>query len=150
MRCVETATAVADLLDVGVKIEPGISEVGTASHKLLTTAELAGALPRVDTSYVPVLAHSDIGPERSDQQAASRARAAALTVRGRLAGAILFIGHGASCLGLVSAFGASGYTGYTSLTHFSRAAQTDKWVLQGEFGSVAHLSDQATARGSAW
>ena len=75
-----------------------------------------------------------------------------MKVRERLAGPILFVGHGASCLGLVQAFGGSGYVGYTSLSHF-RSEGLDagsQWVLQGEQGDVSHLSDKETSRGSAW
>ena len=149
VRCIETADAVARRLKLDIKVEPGISEVGTSYHKLLPFDELAASFPRIATTYEPVLPHSEIGPENSDGQAARRASATALEVRERLSGALLFVGHGASCLGLVSAFGVSGYVGYTSISHFYRES-TGKWVLQGELGDVDHLSDKTTARRSAW
>ena len=151
LRCVQTADAVAGRLGVAIKLEPGISEVGAFAHTLLTTAELASNFPRVDTSYVPAVALSELQPEHGDAAAARRARAAALAVRERLDGPILYVGHGASCLGLVQAFGGSGYVGYTSVSHFtSDPAGTGQWVLDGALGEVSHLSDQRTALGSAW
>ncbi len=152
VRCVETADAVAKRLRASIKVEPGISEVGSWAHKLLSLDELAERFPSVDPAYKPAVERSELGPESGDGQAARRARAAALAVRERLSGPILFVGHGASCLGLVGAFGASGYVGYTSLSHFARdpADGTGRWALRGELGDVSHLSDQATARGSAW
>ena len=151
LRCVQTANAVAERLGVAIKLEPGISEVGAFAHTLLTTAELASSFPRVDTSYVPAVELSELKPEHSDAAAAHRAHDAALAVRERLDGPILYVGHGASCLGLVQAFGGSGYVGYTSVSHFTRDLDgTGQWVLDGALGEVSHLSDQRTALGSAW
>ena len=79
-------------------------------------------------------------------------------------GAILFVGHGASCLGLASAFGApQQYIGYCSLTHFQQTTSNDdetcddgnndndrQWQLVEELGSVSHLSDPQTSLDSAW
>ena len=150
VRCVETADAVASRLGVPILIEPGIGEVGCAAHTLLSTDELGARFAHIDTAYVPCVARSDIPAEHSDGQAARRAHAAALAVRKRLRGPILLVGHGASCLGLVQAFGGSGYVGYTSLSHFARDADVGRWALRGEQGDVSHLSDKETARASAW
>ena len=153
VRCVQTADAVAARFNLGIKIEPGIAEVGASAHKLLSPAELAAHFPRVDTSYTPVMAHADLGAEHSDGQAAARACAAAKAVRARLEGPLLMVGHGASCLGLVQAFGGGGYVGYTSLTRFRRDASAHGgWTLRGEHGDVAHLSPgpRAAAAASAW
>lgn len=153
IRCVETADAVATRLSVPIAIEPGIAEVGSRDHALLSVAELAARFPRIDSGYAPVMRQADLGVERSDGQAAARACDTAQSVLTRLTGNLLFVGHGASCLGLVEAFGASGYVGYASLSHFVRRAEdegTGWWVLQGRLGEVSHLSDRATARNSAW
>ena len=150
VRCIQTADAVAARFGVGIKVEPGISEVGAWAHTLLPPTELANRFPRIDTSYTPVLERTALTEEHSDGQAARRAFAAARAVRERLDGPVLLVGHGASCLGLVQAFGGSGYVGYTSLTRFRREAGGGEWALVGELGDVSHLSDQQTARGSAW
>ena len=151
VRCVQTADAVAARLQLSIKVEPGIAEVGASTHALLSLTELAAQYPRVDAAYVPAVARADLRVEHGDSEAAARARAAALAVRARLAGPVLFVGHGASCLGIVEAFGASGYVGYTSLTRFEqRGGPSGSWVLEGALGDVSHLSDQATARRSAW
>lgn len=152
VRCVQTADAVAAKLGLPICVEPGIAEVGAWAHKLLSPADLAAAFPRVDARYVPAVAREQLSPEHGDSAAAARARAAALTVRERLVGPILFVGHGASCLGLVDAFGASGYVGYTSLSRFTQQTTAARWVLDGELGDVSHLSPAhaETARQSAW
>ena len=49
----------------------------------------------------------------------------------------VFCGHGASCLGIVRAFGGSGYVGYVSLSHFRR--ESGGWRQVGELGDTSHL-----------
>lgn len=151
VRCIETAAAVAQHFGLPIKVEDGLSEVGTAHHKILARDQLRQQFPSIDidVAYEPVISRSAIAPEHGDGQAAERARAAAIGVRRRLSGPLLLVGHGASCLGLVSAFGGSGYVGYTSLSHFTRE-EGGEWRLQGQQGDVSHLSDQATALRSAW
>lgn len=149
VRCIETAEAVAKRFGLKIKVEDGLSEVGTADHKLLPLSELVQQFPSIDTTYEPVTPRSQIKPEVGDGQAARRARDTAIGVRRKLCGPLLLVGHGASCLGLVEAFGGAGYVGYTSLTHFLRDVGSE-WRLQGEQGDVSHLSDQATALNSAW
>ena len=66
----------------------------------------------------------------------------------------MFVGHGATCLGLVAAFGApQDYIGYCSLTQFRRSAQQqepERWELVGNLGDVDHLSDPQVSLNSAW
>jgi len=149
VRCIETADAVAKRFGLPIKVEDGLSEVGTAAHTVLPLAELQQQFPSIDRSYDPVVPRSEIPLEHGDGQAAKRACAAATDVRQRLSGPLLLVGHGASCLGLVQAFGGSGYVGYTSLSHFARE-DGGEWRLRGQQGDVSHLTDQATALRSAW
>ncbi|KAL7511806.1 hypothetical protein ACHAXN_009569 [Cyclotella atomus] len=90
----------------------------------------------------------DLSIEYSDGACAQRSSRTAMQVRRKLDGDILFLGHGASCLGIAGAFGHRGYMGYSSLTHF---IQIDgRWRLDGVFGDVAHLTDKKTSLDSAW
>ena len=115
--------------------------------RLAASTELA-ARWRVDEAYTPVVGISDLQRERSDGEAARRAQRAAEEVRRRLDGPILFVGHGARCLGLVRAFGdAGGYVGYCTVSRFELAG--GRWTT-AEFNDVGHLSDKRTALDSAW
>jgi len=171
IRCVETAHAVAEALDVMIQIEPGISEVGSKPlHIAYSQEQLISKFPgRIDVEYKPVMDRSELSStnEYSDTAAARRAEAVAREVRRRLptsnGGGILFVGHGASCLGIVRAFGTDGYIGYCSLSHFrwtstNTGVQPTKsfdetkgrWRLIGQLGDVSHLSDKDAALDSAW
>ena len=148
LRCVQTAAPVAKL-GLPLKIEPGICEILTTFPPgFLDTPQFKEAFPAVDASYAPVVRREQLAREHSDGQAAKRAARAAAAVRENLSGPVLFVGHGASCLGIAEAFGASDYVGYTSLTHFG--LQDGRWSVVGTFGDVAHLSDQRTALASAF
>eukprot|EP00970_Alexandrium_tamarense_P015896 scaffold5681_cov196-Alexandrium_tamarense.AAC.13 len=149
VRCVETAHIVAEVIGVDVKIEPGIAEVKSSrTPGFLDVVELQRQYPLIDTTYTPIMASGDLSREYSDGACAKRSSNTAKRVREQLEGTILFVGHGASCCGVAGAFGQRGYVGYTILTHFVR--YDTKWKLDGEFGSVAHLSDKQTSLDSAW
>ncbi len=149
IRCVETANAIAKELNIKIKIEPGIAEVNSSrSPQFLDTEHLQKHFPSIDSSYAPVMMREDLPLEYSDGACANRSASAARRVRTQLTGAILFVGHGASCLGIAGAFGHHGYVGYTSLTKFIQ--QDGKYRLDGLFGDVSHLTDQQAALDSAW
>lgn len=151
IRCVETANAVAEALDLSIKIEPGIAEVNSARNPgFLDASELKKQFPNIDTTYVPVMRKDDLIIEYSDGACSRRSSSSAKQVRDNLNGDILFVGHGASCLGIAGAFGYGGYVGYSSLTHFVKRSKNDKWTLEGKFGDVSHLSDKQTSLDSAW
>ena len=139
VRCVQTAHAVAERLDLPVLVEPGVCELlATFPPGLLSLDELARRFPRIDRAYAPVVPVAELRPERGDGEAARRAAKAAAAVRERLGpGPVLFCGHGASCLGIVRAFGGSGYVGYVSLSHFRR--ESAGWRQVGELGDTSHL-----------
>mmetsp|Transcript_4829 Transcript_4829/g.13323 ORF Transcript_4829/g.13323 Transcript_4829/m.13323 type:complete len:218 (-) Transcript_4829:171-824(-) len=149
VRCIETARPVAEALGLQIKVEPGICEVlSTFPPGFLDAKQLQEQFEAVDTLYEPVVASEHLSAEYGDGQAARRAAQAARAVRERLDGRILFVGHGASCLGIAEAFGGVGYVGYTSLSHFT--ARGGEWRQLGHLGDVAHLSDQRTALASAF
>merc|ERR1712183_597583 len=104
----------------------------------LETPALAKDFPTIDTSFKPVVDRTELRSEYSDGQAASRASQTATELRRRLTGPIVFVGHGASCLGIAEAFGRGDYIGYTSITRF--ASEGGRWRVVGSFGDVSHLS----------
>jgi broad specificity phosphatase PhoE len=154
VRCIETANAVAEAIDRTIKVEPGIAEVGSSASQMASQTELEAQFPRIDPDYSPVMPRDELPKsEWSDGAAAYRAAKVAKQVHSSLGGNVLFIGHGASCLGLVQAFGAEGYVGYCSLSHFQWTSDGTKggtWRLVGRLGEVSHLSDPQTALDSAW
>lgn len=150
LRCVQTAYPVAQALGLPIKIEPGICEILTTFPPgFLDTDELKLQFSAIDSSYDSVLKRDQLSAEYSDGQAARRATDVSKAVRSRLQGPVLFVGHGASCLGISEAFGRSDYIGYTSLTHFCKT-EGEHWKVVGTFGDVSHLSDQQTSLNSAF
>lgn len=163
LRCMETAQAVSQVWKTPICVEPGIAEVGSRPSHMGTLEELKQRQFTIDAAYAPVMAVDQLSQyECGDGAAARRASDVAKKVILRILSNnetnrsinILFVGHGATCLGLVSAFGApQEYVGYCSLTHFRQKenkANGKMWSLVGEVGDVAHLSDQDTALNSAW
>lgn len=149
IRCVETSNFAAEALGLMIKIETGIVEVNSMRCPgFLDANDLKLQFPLIDTSYEPVMTRGDLSIEYSDGACAQRSSETALKVRERLEGDILFVGHGASCLGISGAFGHHGYVGYSSLTHFVKIKET--WTMSGVFGDVGHLSDKKTSLDSAW
>lgn len=107
IRCVETADAIAGILSVSIKIEPGIAEANTWNIPgFLDSSELKNQFPNIDNTYVPVMKKGDLSIEYSDGACAQRSSRTAMQVREKLDGDILFVGHGASSLGIAGAFGA--------------------------------------------
>ena len=153
LRCVQTADAVAARLGLPILLEPGICGVlQYFPPELHLLDDLISYFPRIDASYTPVVAQLALEPDRSDGQAARRAASTAITVRDRLSGPILFVGHSSSCLGMVEAFGGSGHVGCCTISHFSCAAQgsSGSWQLEGVEGDASHLSSQYEAPSSMW
>jgi broad specificity phosphatase PhoE len=162
IRCLETAQAVAQHCSIPtIHVEPGIAEVGSTPSSMGSDEELTtqnySFSSFLNTSYQPVLTRQELsGREGGDGAAAQRAQRVAPIIAHETfptAPAILFVGHGASCLGLVSAFGApQEYIGYCSLTQFQSTTVdgSSGWQLVGELGSVDHLSDPQVSLDSAW
>ncbi|CAK9084135.1 unnamed protein product [Durusdinium trenchii] len=147
VRCIETAVPVAQRLGLPIKVEPGICEIlQVFPPGFLDAEDLEKQFKCIDLSYEPHTLRGALRGEASDGQAAQRAARTALALREKLPGRILFVGHGASCLGIASAFGRDDYVGYTSLSHF---VFDGTWKVQS-FGVVDHLSDKETSLRSAW
>merc|ERR1711920_106787 len=141
VRCLETARPVAEALGLPIKVEPGICEIlSTFPPGFLDTKDLREQFTSIDDTYVPKVRREQLSAEYGDGQAARRAKQAALAVREALEGPILFVGHGASCLGIAEAFGGNDYIGYASLTHF--VPSSGRWSVKGSFADVSHLSAQ--------
>ena len=141
-RCLETVAPIAAAKGILIKVEPGICEIlSTFPPGFWETEKLAMEFP-IDKEYQPVVKRQDLRRECEDDQAANRSQTVATTLRKSLEGPILFCGHGASCLGIASAFGARGYVGYSSLSHFqpTRAGMNETQWRVLTFGDVSHLS----------
>lgn len=160
IRCVETANAVAKALhNTTIKVEPGIAEVNSSHNpSFLDSTELKQQFPLVDTTYKPALNRENLLLEYSDGACAQRSSKAAKVVTERLlgvdikeSGPILFVGHGASCLGIAGCFGRRGYIGYTSLSKFVRHERGGSPHWKSIYvNDVSHLSDKQTSLDSAW
>mmetsp|Transcript_31632 Transcript_31632/g.38725 ORF Transcript_31632/g.38725 Transcript_31632/m.38725 type:complete len:224 (+) Transcript_31632:91-762(+) len=153
IRCLQTVAPIARAKELKIKIEPGLCEVLTIFPPgFWDTKRLAATYNDVpiDLSYCPVMDRSMLKKEGSDCDAADRSGMVATSLRGKLEGPILFCGHGASCLGIMEAFGGSGYVGYSSLTHF-RWDQRGCWEMMLR-GDVSHLSEDLKRQSleSAW
>lgn len=99
IRCIETATEVArELGSILIKVEPGIAEVNSCRNPGFLD-DFRDCLFPVDKQYVPVMTRAELPVEYSDGAAAQRSAKTARRVREMLTGSILFVGHGASCLG---------------------------------------------------
>jgi broad specificity phosphatase PhoE len=151
IRCVETASKIGEALNIPIKIEPGIAEVNSSRKQpqFLDADELKQQFPSVDLTYKPIMTREDLPIEYSDGACAHRSASTARKVRTNYSGPILFVGHGASCLGIAGEFGHRGYVGYTSITKFI-PCDGGKYKVDGLFGDVGHLTDQQTALNSAW
>jgi len=154
VRCIQTVTPIARSKNIKIKVEPGMCEVLNYSfppgfHDAQQL--LADGFP-VDVKYEPVMSRDKLQREFGDGVAADRSKKVATLLRQRLRdGAILFCGHGASCLGIANAFGGSGYVGYSSLSHFRRDDKSGKWNAI-TMGDVTHLSGDLKRQSldSAW
>ncbi len=151
IRCVETASKIGEALNIPIKIEPGIAEVNSSRKQpqFLDADELKQQFPSVDLTYKPIMTREDLPIEYSDGACAHRSASTARKVRTNYSGPILFVGHGASCLGIAGEFSHRGYVGYTSITKFI-PCDGGKYKVDGLFGDVGHLTDQQTALNSAW
>lgn len=151
IRCIETANEVATVLNTTIKVEPGIGEVNSSQNPgFLDTTKLKEQFPSIDTTYKPALNRVDLTLEYSDGACAQRSGKSAKSVMEHLRGdyPVLFVGHGASCLGIAGEFGRRGYVGYTSLSKFV-CYEERSWKCM-KFGDVSHLSDKQTSLDSAW
>ncbi|MCU0518756.1 MAG: histidine phosphatase family protein [Oscillatoria sp. Prado101] len=144
LRTVQTAHAVAEVLDLLVKVESGLSEWLNpewmpAMPEKLSLEALAERFPKIDTSYTSrVLAEY---PETGDG-ALERAALTAKRLAGEFPKDILLVGHGASVLG--ATMGLAGRAGEPELkvalcSLFKLVRRDGEWVIELN-GDTSHLS----------
>lgn len=146
-RCVETASIVGYALDLPVCIEPGICEVlFDYPPGLLPVEDLQQEFPNVDLGYKPTTALPRSG-ESGDDACIRRSAVAAGQIAQALGGSLLFVGHGASCVGILKAFtGTTQYQGFCTLSRLVEAdAGSNEWMAEA-IGSADHLSDKTNLR----
>lgn len=145
LRTVQTANQVAEVLDLPIKLESGLSEwlnsawMLTAPEKLSIEA-LAQLFPRIDTGYCSrVIAEY---PE-TGEEALSRAGKTSSLLANEFLEDILLVAHGASVLGatmgLVGGIGKSEVN--AALCCLVKIVRQDReWVMELN-GDTSHLSE---------
>jgi broad specificity phosphatase PhoE len=144
LRTVQTANQVAEVLDLPIKLESGLSEWLNSAWmtdvpERLSIAALTELFPRIDTSYTSrVVAEY---PETS-VQALSRAGETARLLADECREDILLVGHGASVLG--ATMGLVGRIAETevkaSLCCLVKVVRQDlEWVMELN-GDTSHLT----------
>ncbi|MBF2004731.1 histidine phosphatase family protein [Chlorogloeopsis fritschii PCC 9212] len=145
LRTVQTANAVAEVLDLPIKLETGLSEWLNPAWmaeepKRLSTRELAELFPRIDTSYTPrIAAQYPETHEQAQTRSGQTARCLAVEFSPEH---ILLVGHGASVQGA-----AMGLVGEIALTEVKASLcslvkvvrQHPEWFLELK-GDTSHLT----------
>ncbi|MEA5617620.1 histidine phosphatase family protein [Cronbergia sp. UHCC 0137] len=145
LRTVQTANAVAEILDLPIKLETGLSEWlniewMTEEPEKLSTPVLAKLFPRIDISYTSrIAAQYPETQEKVRQRSGQTARCLAAEF---FPDDILLVAHGASVLG--SAMGLVGEIAKSevkaSLCSLVKVVRQDsEWLLELK-GDTSHLS----------
>ncbi|MBW4593757.1 MAG: histidine phosphatase family protein [Brasilonema angustatum HA4187-MV1] len=145
LRTVQTANAVAEVLDLPIKLETGLSEwlnpvwMKEEPLRLLTRA-LAELFPRIDISYTPRIAVNY--PETYEKMQERSGQTARCLTTEFSPENILFVGHGASVLG--ATIGLVGEIARTevkaSLCSLVKVVrQHPEWLLELK-GDTSHLT----------
>ena len=145
LRTVQTAHAVAEVLDLPIKLETGLSEWlnpawMTEEPQRLSTPALAELFPRIDTSYTSCIAAKY--PETYEQMQQRSGQTARCLTREFSPEDILLVGHGASVLG-----GTIGLVGEIARTEVKASLcslvkvvrQHPEWLLELK-GDTSHLT----------
>ncbi|MBW4636492.1 MAG: histidine phosphatase family protein [Iphinoe sp. HA4291-MV1] len=145
LRTVQTAIAVAEVLDLPIKLETGLSEWlnpvwMTEEPQRLSTLVLAELFPRIDTSYTPRIAVNY--PETHEQMLRRSGQTARDLTTEFSPANILLVGHGASVLG--ATIGLVGEIARTqvkaSLCSLVKVVrQEPEWLLELK-GDTSHLA----------
>ncbi|MEA5582648.1 histidine phosphatase family protein [Nodularia harveyana UHCC-0300] len=146
LRTVQTANAVAEVLDLPIKLETGLSEWlnpdwMTEAPERMSIPELTALFPRIDPSYTPRFT-AEYPETYAEVERRSGETAIALASE-YYPQDILLVGHGASVLG-----GAIGLVGdianaevKASLCSLVKVVrQDDQWLLELK-GDTSHLTD---------
>ena len=149
LRTVQTANAIAEKLDLPIKLETGLSEWlnpewMTEEPERLPTTTLAELFPRIDTAYTPSIAATY--PEtqaQTRQRSGTTARCLAAEDSPKH---ILLVGHGASvkgaAMGLVGDIADNGEK--VRLCSLIKAVRQERgWLLEisGETSYLTHVEE---------
>ncbi|PNK02876.1 histidine phosphatase family protein [Cylindrospermopsis raciborskii S07] len=146
LRTVQTANAVAEILDLDIKLETGLSEWlnpewMTEEPEKLSTLELVKLFPRIDRSYTPRIAAKY--PETHEQVRYRSGQTARCLAAEFWPHDILLVAHGASVLGA-----AMGFVGDLAKTEVKAKLcslvklvhQESQWFLELK-GDTSHLEE---------
>lgn len=147
LRTIQTASRVADALDLPVRLEPGIGEIlpqANGMPALLSRDERARRFPRIDWDYVPT---GELSYPESSEAGHHRAAAAAQALAARFPQKnLLLVTHGAPVVGIVK-----GLTGLTERITvplcciFTLRRNAEGWQIV-QRSVTSHLSNQETSR----
>lgn len=150
LRTVQTANAIAQVLDLPIKLETGLSEWlnpawMTEEPERLSTLALKQLFPRIDISYTPRIAAKY--PETHEQVRERSGQTARCLAAEHFPEDILLVAHGASVLG-----GAMGLVGEIAKTEVKASLcslvkvvrQDSEWLLELK-GDTSHLTQVETA-----
>ncbi|MEH2418138.1 histidine phosphatase family protein [Nostoc sp.] len=149
LRTVQTANAVAEVLNLPIKLETGLSEWlnpvwMTEEPGKLSTPALAELFPRIDTSYTSRIAAKY--PETHEKVRERSGQTARCLATEYLPEDILLVAHGASVLG-----GAMGLVGEIAKTEVKASLcslvkvvrQDPEWLLEltGDTSHLTHIEE---------
>ncbi|RCJ38564.1 phosphoglycerate mutase [Nostoc punctiforme NIES-2108] len=149
LRTVQTANAVAEMLNLSIKLETGLSEWlnpvwMTEEPERLSTPALAKLFPRIDTSYTSRIAAKY--PETHEKVRERSGQTARCLATEFFPEDILLVAHGASVLG-----GAMGLVGEIAKTEVKASLcslvkvvrQDPEWLLEltGDTSHLTHIEE---------
>lgn len=149
LRTVQTANAVAEMLNLPIKLETGLSEWlnpvwMTEEPERLSTPALAKLFPRIDTSYTSRIAAKF--PETHEKVRERSGQTARCLATEFFPEDILLVAHGASVLG-----GAMGLVGEIAKTEVKASLcslvkvvrQEPEWLLEltGDTSHLTHIEE---------
>ncbi|MEH1945757.1 MAG: histidine phosphatase family protein [Nostoc sp.] len=149
LRTVQTANAVAEMLNLPIKLETGLSEWlnpvwMTEEPERLSTPTLAKLFPRIDTSYTSRIAAKF--PETHEKVRERSGQTARCLATEFFPEDILLVAHGASVLG-----GAMGLVGEIAKTEVKASLcslvkvvrQDPEWLLEltGDTSHLTHIEE---------
>ncbi|MCC5607073.1 histidine phosphatase family protein [Nostoc sp. CHAB 5834] len=149
LRTVQTANAVAEMLNLPIKLETGLSEWlnpvwMTEEPERLSTPALAKLFPRIDTSYTSRIAAKY--PETHEKVRERSGQTARCLATEFFPEDILLVAHGASVLG-----GAMGLVGEIAKTEVKASLcslvkvvrQEPEWLLElrGDTSHLTHIEE---------
>lgn len=142
LRTVETASHIAAALDLPIKLEAGLGEWLNSEwfprHPALTPlADLKQRFSRIDTGYRSVTVPQY--PETA-HEASLRAGVTARTLADRFGSDLLFVGHGHSVIGIVSALTGRNSDLACPFCGLFKIVRTDTRTVLKIAGDTSHLS----------